>query len=87
MVTCSLTKELKLCSGKETAFSPYGAVETGGQYVEKCKLIHSDPLFKKLKSKYFHIIPDTLKLLEEKLEKMGKFPEQSTHGLCSKIMY
>jgi hypothetical protein len=49
----------------------------------------------KLKSKWikdFHIKPDKLKLIEEKvgknLEHMGTgetFPEQNTKGLCSKI--
>jgi hypothetical protein len=50
----------------------------------------------KLKSKWIkilHIKPDTLKVIEKKvgesLENMdtGKFPEQNTNGLSSKIKY
>jgi hypothetical protein len=47
----------------------------------------------KLKSKWIkdiHIKPETLKLIEEEMGKnthghRGKFPEQNTNGLCSKV--
>jgi hypothetical protein len=39
--TWSLTRELKLSSGKKTAFSTNGAGTTGGYHVEQCELIHS----------------------------------------------
>jgi hypothetical protein len=34
-------RELKLSSGKKTAFSTNGAGTTGGYLEEECKLIHS----------------------------------------------
>jgi hypothetical protein len=37
----SLTRELKPCSGKKTAFSTNGAGTTGCYHVEEYKLIHS----------------------------------------------
>ena len=72
MVTSYLTKELKLSSGKKTAFSTNGASSTGSQHVEKMQI---DPFLcpcAKLKSKWIkdlHIKPDTLKLIEEKVGK------------------
>jgi hypothetical protein len=41
MVTWSLTKELKISSGKNTAFSTSGADTTGGYHVEEYELIYS----------------------------------------------
>ena len=64
-----MTRELKLSSGKKTTFLPNGAGTTGGYHVE------IDPFLSpctKLKSKWIkelHIKPETLKLIEEKVEK------------------
>jgi hypothetical protein len=69
-----LTRELKLSSGKKTAFSINGAGTTGSYHVEECELIHSS-LLPKLKSKWIkdlHITPETLILIEEKI---GENPE------------
>jgi hypothetical protein len=41
MITLSSSKELKLSSGKKTAFSTNGASSTGSQHVEECKLTYS----------------------------------------------
>jgi hypothetical protein len=62
-----------------------------------CKRMQIDPFLSpctKLKSKWIkelHIKPETLNLIEEKVEKSledmgtrGKFPEQHTNVLCSK---
>ena len=63
MVTRSLTKELKLSSGKKTAFSTKGAGSTVGQH----RRMQIDPLLSpctELKSKWIkdlYIQPDTLK--------------------------
>jgi hypothetical protein len=63
---------------KKTAFSINGAGSTGGYHVEECKLIHSYLLVQSSSLKWikeFHIKPETLKLIEEKvgesLEDMG----------------
>jgi hypothetical protein len=69
-----LTRELKPCSGKKTAFSTNGAGTTGGYHVEECELIHSSPCTK-VKSKWIkelHIKPETLKLIEKKVGKSLK---------------
>ena len=98
MVTRSLTKELKLSSGKKTAFSTNGVGSTGCQHVEECKSIHSYLLVQSSNPKWIkdlHIKSDTLKLIEKKKKKRvgtslkhghrGKFPEQNPNSLCSKI--
>jgi hypothetical protein len=65
-----LTKELKSSSEKKTAFSTNGTGSTGSQHVEECKSIHSYLLVQSSKwIKEFHIKPDTLKLIEEKVGK------------------
>jgi hypothetical protein len=74
MVTWSLTRELKLSSGKKTAFSTNGAGTTGSYHEEECILIHSY-LLVKVKSKWIkelHIKPETLKLIEKKVGKSLK---------------
>jgi hypothetical protein len=71
-----LTRELKPCSGKKTAFSTNGAGTTGGYHVVTRMQI--DPFlspYTKVKSKWikeFHITPETLKLIEEKVGKSLK---------------
>jgi hypothetical protein len=66
-----LTKELKSSSEKKTAFSTNGTGSTGSQHVEECKSIHSYLLVQSSKwIKEFHIKPDTLKLIEEKVGRL-----------------
>jgi hypothetical protein len=70
-----LTRELKSCSGKKTAFSTNGARPTGGYHVEEWELIYSYlflSLCNKAKSmwvKELHIKPETVKRIEEKVKK------------------
>ena len=67
-----MTRELKLSSGKKTAFSTNGAGTTGGYHVEEHQI---DPFLSpctKVKTKWIkelHIKPETLKLIEEKVGK------------------
>jgi len=67
-----LRKKPKSFSGKKVAYSTNGVGSSGGQHVKECKLTHSYLLVKKFKStwiKDFHIKPDTLNLIEEKVGK------------------
>jgi hypothetical protein len=68
---------------KNTAFSTNGADVTGGQHIEECKLIHILSTCTNLKSKLirnFHIKPETLNLIEEKV---GKSLEHIAQGKIS----
>ena len=79
-----MTRELEPSSGKKTAFSTNGAGTTGGHHVEECELIPFLSPCTKLKSKWIkelHIKPDTLKFIEEKLEK-----SQEDMGTGEKIL-
>jgi hypothetical protein len=56
-------------------------------FLSPCKMLKTKGI------KDLHIKPDTLNLIEEKVGRKsqthghrGKFPEQNTIGLCSKIM-
>jgi len=63
---------LKPSNGKETAFLTNGVGSTGGQHVDKYKLIHSYHAVQSLSQnwiKNLYIKPDTLKLIEEKVGK------------------
>ena len=76
---------------KKTAFSTNCAGSTVSQCVEECKLIHSYLI---VQSKDLHIKPDTLNLIEEKVEKNLKYISMGenflnktpmTHALISTI--
>ena len=68
-----MTKDLKQSSGKKTVFSTIDAGSTGGQHVGECKLIHSYILEQSSSpSRSRYIKQDTLKLIEEKVEKSLK---------------
>jgi hypothetical protein len=90
-----LTKELKPSSGKkDSIFNKWCWLN----WRLSCRRMGIDPFLSpctKLKSKWIkelHIKPETLKLVEEKVEKSledtetwGKNPEQNSNGLCCKI--
>jgi hypothetical protein len=70
-----LTREPKPSSGKKTAFSTNGAGTVGGYHVRRMQI---DPFLcpcTKVKYKWIkelHIKPETVKLIEEKVEKSLK---------------
>jgi hypothetical protein len=58
---------------KQTQFSTNGVDSTGSQHAEECKLIHSYyTIQRSSRSGYLHMKPDTLKLVEERVEKCLK---------------
>jgi hypothetical protein len=70
-----LTKDLKPCSGKKTAFTTNGAGSIGSLHVEERKLIYSYLIVESSSPKLIkdlHINLDTLKLIEKKAEKILK---------------
>ena len=95
MVTWSLTRELKPSSGKNISiFNKWCWHNWQLTY----RRMWIDPFLSpcnKVKSKWIkklHIKPETLKLIEEKVEKSledmhtgGKNPELNSNGLCCKI--
>jgi len=79
---------------KKIAFSTNGFGSTGGKHVEECKLIHSYCTVQSLSlsgSKTSHQTRYTQTNRRKggkdsrSPERLGKFPEQSTNGLYSKI--
>jgi hypothetical protein len=82
-----LTKELKLSSGKKRAFSTNGDGSTDGQHVEKCRLIHSY-LLVQTQVQEDQGPPHKSRYTETNRKESGhrgKFSEQNTNGLRSKI--
>ena len=75
-------KETKTTSGKKTAFSTNGAGSTGNQQVEECRLIHSYLLVQSSSTriKNLHIKPESLNLIEGKVEKVGESLEHMGTG-------
>jgi hypothetical protein len=70
-----LTRELKPHSGKKTVYSTNVAGTTGGCNVEECELFRSYLLVQSSSlsgSKEFHIKPETLKFIEERVGKSLK---------------